>query len=393
MNLDNKKNIVFISISSDLYGSSKLLLTLVLELKKTSSAYNPIVCLPLEEGPLKQKLIDENIEIIETPVLKLTRSMLKSLKFGKFFKEYKQAKKILETELKGRDILCIQSNTLATLLGSFYCYQKKIYHIFHVHEIMDRPWFVKYFFSFIQLIFANKIIYNSIATETFYNNTLKLLKKKSVMIFNGVERNVEFLNEEERNAYRLKFFNATEKDCLIGLIGRFNRLKGHKLLMDSFINIKEKFKNTKLCFIGSPPVGQEYFLENIKRKIEDYELSNKIHILPFQENIYKIIDTLDIVVVPSTEAESFGIIAVEAMLSKKAVIASDIGGLTNIIHDKETGVLFEPNNKQGLTNAIISILQNQKLKQKLEVNAYHIAKQDFSVASMRSKFLKIYDNI
>lgn len=393
MNLNSKKNIVFVSISSDLYGSSKLLLTLVFQLKKRDTNYNPIVCLPFEDGPLKQKLIKEGIEIIEMPVLKLTRAMLKTLSFGSFFKEYKEAKTILESKLNGREVLCIQSNTLATMFGAFYCFGNSTYHVLHVHEIMDRPWFVKYFFSFFQLFFANKIIFNSKATETFYLNILRFLKKKSVLIYNGIDRDSEFLNSNQREQLRLELFQANKEEILIGLIGRFNRLKGHKLLIEAFKEVNFKHQNTKLCLIGSPPESQEHFLDDIKQIIKQENLTSRIIILPFQEEIYRIIDTLDIVTVPSTEPESFGIIAVEAMLSKKVVIGSNIGGLSNVIKNMETGLLFDVNCRSALVHSINTVVEDQNLKLFLEENGNKTAKREFSVNSMVNRFIKVYNTI
>ncbi len=393
MNLNKKKNIVFVSISSDLYGSSKLLLTLVLQLKKNKANYNPIVCLPFENGPLKQRLIEEDVEIIEMPVLKLTRAMLKTLSFGSFFKEYKEAKTILESKLNGREVLCVQSNTLATMFGSFYCFRKKTFHIMHVHEIMDRPWFVRYFFSFIQLFFADKIIFNSQATEKFYLKSLSFLKNKSVLIYNGIDRETRFLNSEEKEQLRLDLFQASNEEFLIGLIGRFNRLKGHSLLIDAFAEVNLKHPNTKLCLVGSPPEGQEHFLENVNQAIINKNVSSKTIILPFQEDIYSVIDTLDLVVVPSTEPESFGIIAVEAMLSKKAVIASNLGGLSNIITDQESGLLFEVNNKNELVKSINKMIEDKAQKHFLEENGCQHAKKYFSVSNMLNKFINVYNAI
>ena len=54
--MESKKNILFVSISSDMYGSSKVLLSLVMQMKKRDEAYNPIVCMPFEAGPLKDIL-------------------------------------------------------------------------------------------------------------------------------------------------------------------------------------------------------------------------------------------------------------------------------------------------------------------------------------------------
>lgn len=393
MNLSNKKYIVFVSISSDLYGSSKLLLTLVLNLKNLSKVYHPIVCMPYEKGLLKDKLISEQVEIIEMPVLKLKRSMLKTLKFGQFIKDYKEAKKILHDQLNGREIHCIQSNTLATMFGSIYCFRKPTFHIFHVHEIMDTPKFIKYFFSYIQLFFADKVVYNSIATETFYINTISALKKKSIMIFNGVERKKTPLDKNESLELRRSLFQSDENTILIGLIGRFNRLKGHKLLIDAFEDIRLNHSNVKLCFIGSPPDGQEHFLEDIVEYIKNKNMSSDISILPFQEDIYAIIDVMDIMVVPSTEPESFGIIAVESMLSNTAVVASNLGGLADVISHNETGILFEPNNTKALSEAILKIIDDDKFKKQLEKKAYQKANEMFSSESMTNKFISTYNTI
>ena len=57
---------------------------------------------------------------------------------------------------------------------------------------------------------------------------------------------------------------------------------------------------------------------------------------------------MDIVTVPSTEPEPFGLVTLEAMLSKKPVIASNHGGLSEIIIDNNTGFLFSPNNSEDL---------------------------------------------
>jgi glycosyltransferase involved in cell wall biosynthesis len=346
--------------------------------------------MPNEEGPLKEKLINENIEIIEMPVLKLKRNMLKTLRFIPLIREYRIAKRTLETKLNGRSIYCIHSNTLATLFGSFYCFRRPIPHIIHVHEIMERPKIIRYFFSLIQLFFAQKIVYNSKATESFYLKTMPTLKKKAFLIYNGVIRNTTFLDKDEVVKKRKVLFNANENNQLIGLIGRFNRLKGHKLLIEAFKKIQLKIPNTKLCFVGSPPEGQEHFLFDILNVIEDEKIGELVIVLPFQEDVYGIIDLLDIVAVPSTEPESYGIIAVEGMLSKKAVVASNLGGLADVISHNETGLLVEPNNEVELSNAILKLLLNESFKKEIEEKAFLTAKEKFSSASMTKQFIKLY---
>lgn len=391
--MKDKKNIVFVSISNDLYGSSKVLLSLVLKMKKESSDFYPIVCLPIEEGPLKEVLMENDIKIIEMPIVKLTRSMLRFFKIFSILKEYFKAKKIFKRETLGKEIACIHSNTLATLFGSFFCVFNKPKHIIHVHEIMDRPWFVKYFFATIMLLFSNKIVYNSFATEKFFNKTCPLLKKKSITILNGVDRDSNSLSKKERRELRLEIFKANEENFLIGLVGRFNRLKGHNLLLESFKDLSLKFSNIKLCFVGSSPKNQDFYYFSIINRIEELQLKNKVEIIGFQKNIYPILDALDVIIVPSTEPESFGIIAVEAMLSHRAVIASEIGGIPNFITHNETGILFEPNNKEQLNKALERVITNSNLKEELEENAYKKCIYSLSTDMMFSKFTSVYNSI
>jgi glycosyltransferase involved in cell wall biosynthesis len=213
------------------------------------------------------------------------------------------------------------------------------------------------------------------------------------MIYNGVERNREPLSENEVSKLRASHFKVDKKTTLIGLIGRFNRLKGHKLLIEAFETIQLDCPNSKLCFIGSPPEGQEYFLDDIIEHIKKKNLSSKIDILPFQEDIFSIIDALDIIVVPSTEPESFGIIAVESMLSKTVVVASKLGGLEDVLDHNETGILFEPNNKTALAQGILRVMKDEKFKEQLEKKAYRKAKSTFSSESMTNKFISVYNTI
>ena len=391
--MKSKKNILFVSIANDMYGSSKVLLSLVLQMKQNSEDYHPIVCLPLEDGPLKDIMKAEGIQIIEMPVVKLTRSMLKSLNFFGLFRDYFKAKKILKRELKGVEISCVQSNTLATMFGAFYGVFHKPKHIVHVHEIMDRPKVASFFFKTVLQLFSNHIVYNSIATEEFYNGMSRKIEKKSTLILNGVDRNEAAISEEQKAEIRKDLFQAKDDQFLIGLIGRINRLKGHHLLLEAFQEISDKYPKAKLCFVGSTPPNQEFYLTNLQDEVENLGLAEKVSFVDFQDNVYAVLESLDLVIVPSTEPESFGLIVVEAMLSKRAVIGSDIGGISTIIDDKETGLLFPPNDKLALATAISELMEDSEKKKNIEVKAFQRAVDVYSTAAMYKKFNQLYDTV
>ncbi|MEM7085940.1 MAG: glycosyltransferase family 4 protein [Bacteroidota bacterium] len=389
--MKSKKNILFVSIANDMYGSSKVLLSLVLQMQKQSKEYHPIVCLPLGEGPLKDIMKAEGIQIIEMPVVKLTRSMLKSLNFFGLLRDYFKAKKILKNELKGIEISSVQSNTLATMFGALYGVFHKPKHIVHVHEIMDRPKIASFFFKTVLQWFSDHIVYNSLATQQFYNGMSKKIEKKSTLILNGVDRNEAATSEELKTEIRKELFQSTNVEFLIGLVGRINRLKGHHLLLEAFQEISEKYSNTKLCFVGSTPPNQEFYLTNLQDEVQKLGLTDRVHIVDFQDNIFAVLESLDLVIVPSTEPESFGLIVVEAMLAKRAVIGSDIGGISTVIDHNETGILFPPNDKLALANAISELLEQSEKKEKIEAKAFQKAVATYSTTAMYKKFNQLYN--
>ena len=148
-----------------------------------------------------------------------------------------------------------------------------------------------------------------------------------------------------------------------------------------------------MCFVGSTPDNQDHFLTDIKASINAYDLEEAVTILPFQKDVYRIIDLLDIVTVPSTEPESFGIIAVEAMLSNKPVIASRLGGLVDIIEDEKTGILFEPNSEDDFYNKLDRLLKDETLRTSIATTASLAATNRFSSENMYTQFLKVYNSI
>ena len=98
-------------------------------------------------------------------------------------------------------------------------------------------------------------------------------------------------------------------------------------------------------------------------------------------------------IVPSTEPESFGLIVVEAMLAKKAVIGSNIGGISTIIDADVTGLLFEPNNKDELASAISQLIEESAVKEKIEARAYEKAIAKYSTNTMYQKFNELYNTM
>jgi glycosyltransferase involved in cell wall biosynthesis len=377
------KNILFIHQSADLYGSDKTLLLLLSKLDK--SRFNPIVIIPLN-GPLKEELEKENIKVIIAPVLKLYRKMFTPKNILLFFSQIKKAIAILDGLNKEYKFDIIYSNTLAVLLGMIYAKKRKITHIWHVHEIIVHPKSIAFIFPKLLSKYADIIICNSRATRDNLVSREKNLINKTQIIHNGLKP-----KEEDYIKISKQDLGFENQDFIITLIGRINRLKGHKWLLKTFENNFKNNTNIKLLFVGSPVTGQEYYLEEIKQIITGQNLGKQVKIVGFTKDLRPILNLTDILVVPSTEAESFGLVALEAMLSKKPVIGSNHGGLTEIIVNNETGFLVEPNDETGLAISIQRLLESEELRNKFGANGYQRALNEFSEEKYVKGFEAIFD--
>jgi glycosyltransferase involved in cell wall biosynthesis len=147
-----------------------------------------------------------------------------------------------------------------------------------------------------------------------------------------------------------------------------------------------------LVYIGSAPPNQEHFLNALKEKIREYDLTNQVTIIPFQENINQLWQTIDIAVVPSTEPEPFGMVAIEAMFANKPVVAANHGGLMEIVVNNETGFLVEPNNKLALKEALEKLINNPELRTTLGEKGFQRATENFSIENYVRKIEDILEN-
>lgn len=384
------KNILFIHQSAELYGSDKTLLLLLKNLDKNK--FKPVVLLPFD-GPLKEALENEKIEVVIAPVLKLYRKLFTPKNIFGFFKDIKVAFKIVNELHKKYQFTLIYSNTLAVLFGIMFAWKNNIKHLWHVHEIIEKPsLFKKAFVGLLSLKSNTHIVYNSQATKVFWELNKSIINK-GVVIWNGIEIYTPESSTSELFDIRKNLFLAQPNEIILALVGRISRWKGQMILLDAFNNLVQKNENIKLVFVGAPPPNQEKFQEDLEDRISSFNLNDKVLIIPFQNEIHKIWQAIDIAVVPSTEPEPFGMVAIEAMLAHKPIVGSNHGGLTEIIENNATGFLVTPNSVQDLVIALEKLIQNELLRKEMGEKGYLRVTTAFSVEQYVDSFEKFFEKI
>ena len=385
------KTILYIHQSAELYGSDKALQFLVEQINM-SSDFNAIVVLP-NDGPLKTLLEKSDVKVIIYPVLKVSRSFFKIKNILRLPSEIYRTTKGLKKLLGNQKIDIVHSNTLAVLLGAFYAKRYKIKHIWHVHEIIKKPKIVKIAYPLIVNWYSTKVVYNSKASKEFLCENNQSLSKKSIINLNGMDRIEDIASELTIEKIRTELFKVKPNEIVLALVGRISKWKGQGLLLESFAELTGKHNDVKLVFIGSTPPNQDYLKEELQSQIDKFNLNDLCNIIPFQNNIWNIWDSIDIAIVPSTEPEPFGLVALEAMLAKKPVIGANHGGLREIISNNETGYFFRPNNSEDLSHKIEDLITSRDRITEFGNKGYQKAVKDFSLQRHVDNFIEIYNDI
>lgn len=385
----SKKTILFVHQSAELYGSDKSMLALAAGLDRDK--YTPIVVLP-DKGPLLDKLTEAGIRTHILPLARISRSVfnIRGL-FGFAAQCVKSVKAFNKTFSKDR-IDLVHTNTLAVFTGALWAKLKGIKHLWHVREIILRPAIARRIFTALLRIFSWRIVTNSRATRDVIVQDCQSLAARTVAVWNGIEpppppkdEDVKALREE---------LSLEDGQVLAALVGRFNRWKGQSLLVEAAEILQRRgVENLRYLLIGSPPDGQEHFRDDLQRLVSESSAASLIKILDFRDDIWTVWQACDICVVPSTEPEPFGRVAVEAMCLSKPVVAAAHGGLTEIVVHGETGCLFSPCDAEGLANCLNNLAQDEKKRYEYGQNGLLRVRDQFSLESYVSSFDPIYDDI
>lgn len=144
---------------------------------------------------------------------------------------------------------------------------------------------------------------------------------------------------------------------VVGIVGRITPKKGHKEFIEAANTVLQS-TDKKICFlvVGGASYEEEDFEAEIHRlATAEYRLGENIRFTGFRPDISRMMAAMDIFVFPSYK-EAFGITLLEAMAMKLPIIASNNGGVPDIIIDKESGLLVPPQNAEALAAAMLTLL-------------------------------------
>jgi glycosyltransferase involved in cell wall biosynthesis len=171
---------------------------------------------------------------------------------------------------------------------------------------------------------------------------------------------------------------------VIGTVGRLVPIKGHQYLISALPGIIKKFPRTVLLLVGDGHLKPKLEEQAKSLNIRDY-----IIFCGWRHDIPEVITLFDILVFPSLN-EGMGRVLIEGMALGKPIIASDVGGIKNLIKKGINGILVPPADEKALEEALLHLMENSSLADKLGKEGKNIAFPDFDASTMVTKIDNLY---
>lgn len=245
----------------------------------------------------------------------------------------------------------------STLLCNFIRMFINIPIVSTVHEIKNNySLFTKFIFSKFNIVFSEAVKSNLIIN---YNVKSERIKKIQISIDNL--HNNSAITKDYKNK-----LNINNNHQIISFIGRLSPEKGCFVFLEAIKEIIKKNYVGNFLFIGDGDLRNE-----LEAKSQEYNLKRYVNFLGWQEDIAQYISLSDFLVLPSF-SEGLGLVIIEGWGLKKPTIASNVGGISDLINDGENGILVPVNDEKALAEAIIDLINNPKKKNLLGENGYKL---------------------
>ena len=242
----------------------------------------------------------------------------------------------------------------------------------------------------IQDFFIRKIINDasviSVANE-YEQKIFSSLNKKSriEIIRNGVNLKKLVSKHNFKEKYQIN-------SNFILFVGRFSKSKGIETLINAFSIVKNELKDSDIhLVIMGVDFGYQAEMEKLIKKLN---LSEEIKVIknPPRDDVISAYGESEFLVLPS-QWELSPLVPLESFAFKKPVISTNSHGIPYTVQNNKNGILVEPENSFELSNAIMKLLNDTELREKLGLSGYNFVNEECNCVSMAKNSLKLYESI
>jgi glycosyltransferase involved in cell wall biosynthesis len=374
--------ILFLHSSSDAYGASKIFLQTVSIAQK--NGHTVVVALS-NKGSLEQSIRAMGIEVHIVNLGIIRRQYFNLIGIINRFQKWRNAAGVLNEIIHSKQIDTIYSNTAAVLIGGFIARRNGLKHIWHIHEIIEKPVFLNRFLAWRFRATADQLIVVSKAVETHWQHALPA--NKITQIYNGIEP------IQMSKAPDFKTTLQIPADALvIGMAARIHYWKGQSYFVEIARALLSN-SNSPLYFLiaGDPFPGYEYLLDDLKTQLKDSIFEGRVFYIGLVKEMDVFYRSIDLLILPSQLPDPLPTVILEAMQYGLPVVATAQGGALEMVQENETGIFIPLDNAAVAAEKINAILPTS-MRQPMGAAGKERVATYFSKAAFEKNMKAVFEN-
>jgi glycosyltransferase involved in cell wall biosynthesis len=378
------RTVLYVHSSAGRYGADRQLALLVSNLDP--ERYRAVVVLP-EDGPLAGELRDAGAEVhVRAGLAVLRRALFTPAGVARVAARAVADARALARLARDRGARLVHSNTSVTLGGAAAARAARLPHVWHVREIYaDFPrWWPAY----------RRLLLRADAVPCLSEATRAQLGDASnaLVIHEGLPAEAMARRPLPRREARAALGLSEEAfTCLV--VGRLNSWKGQEVLARALAEPALRERGAIGLVAGDAWPGEERYEHGLEALRSELGLGDRLRLLGFRDDLDALYGAADVVCVPSTRPEPLGLVALEAAAAAKCVVASNTGGLPEIVRDGETGRLVAPGSAPALAAALGELADEPGLRARLATAAAEDVRARFSTARLLERTQALYDEV
>lgn len=322
-------NMLLLHGSSDLYGASKIFLQTAVMLSRKGHACHVVLS---AEGPLSQKLQQEGIPVSIVNLAVIRKKYYSISGLVNRFMKFRSAAKAIKQLVREKNISLIYSNTTAVWVGAWVAKRTGVKHLWHVHEIIEKPWLLKRFIGYLLNGWANRSVVVSDAVLEHWKPMVRATKL--VRVYNGIS--FEPALDGDRERFRIKH-NIPLDAQVLGMAGRVHYWKGQMEFLEIAKYMHKMRPEMHFVIAGDPYPGYEYLVDKMQQYMRENDMHPYVHYIGFCDEMPAFYAAIDVFMLPSTGPDPFPTVILEAMHAAKPVICTITGGAKEMVEKNITG--------------------------------------------------------
>lgn len=179
---------------------------------------------------------------------------------------------------------------------------------------------------------------------------------KVVTVYNGIDTRRFSESSLTQQEARSRLGLSDEDAFVFGTVGRLAKVKGQTILLKAYARVCQKYPNSWLVLAGKGVLDTE-----LRKLSAELNIDKRVVFLGYRKDIPEVLRAYDVFVLPSL-SEGFGLALMEAMTSGIPVIASNVGGVPEILHSPSLGIMVSPSSVEELASAMERLCAMDKAK-------------------------------